>query len=40
LLHGKMPDIEILARACRLGEWVASRRGSTPAYCEKTDCHL
>jgi fructokinase len=31
-LHGKMPDAEILARACRLGEWVASQRGATPAY--------
>src|SRR5579862_4031198 len=25
LLQGKMPDEEILARACRLGEWVASQ---------------
>jgi fructokinase len=32
LLQGKMPDAEILARACRLGEWVASQRGATPAY--------
>jgi fructokinase len=32
LLHGKMPDEEILSRACRLGEWVASQRGATPAY--------
>jgi fructokinase len=32
LLHGKMSDGEILARACRLGEWVASHRGATPAY--------
>jgi fructokinase len=32
LLHGKMPDAEILFRACRLGEWVASQRGATPAY--------
>jgi fructokinase len=32
LLQGKMPDEEILARACRLGEWVASQRGATPAY--------
>jgi fructokinase len=32
LLHGKMPDPEILSRACRLGEWVASQRGATPAY--------
>jgi fructokinase len=32
LLHGKVLDAEILARACRLGEWVASQRGATPAY--------
>jgi fructokinase len=32
LLRGKMPDAEILSRACRLGEWVASQRGATPAY--------
>ncbi|HXA13870.1 MAG TPA: PfkB family carbohydrate kinase [Opitutaceae bacterium] len=32
LLHGQSPDREILARACRLGEWVASQRGATPAY--------
>jgi fructokinase len=32
LLQRKMPDGEILARACRLGEWVASQRGATPAY--------
>ena len=32
LLNGRMPDGEVLARACRLGEWVASRRGATPAY--------
>jgi fructokinase len=32
LLRGKMSDGEILARACRLGEWVASQRGATPAY--------
>lgn len=29
-------DAESLARACRLGEWVASQRGATPAYNEKT----
>ena len=23
---------ESLARACRLGEWVATRRGATPPY--------
>ncbi len=32
LLNGRIPDGEILARACRLGEWVASCRGATPAY--------
>jgi fructokinase len=30
LLAGRRPDI-VLARACRLGEWVASQRGATPA---------
>ncbi|HTQ30791.1 MAG TPA: PfkB family carbohydrate kinase [Opitutaceae bacterium] len=28
---GKFSDAEILARSCRLGEWVASRAGATPA---------
>jgi fructokinase len=32
LLQGEMQDGEILSRACRLGEWVASQRGGTPAY--------
>jgi fructokinase len=32
LLQGKIPDAGILSRACRLGEWVASQRGATPAY--------
>src|SRR5581483_10785451 len=32
LLAGKFSDKEILAHACRLGEWVASRSGATPAY--------
>lgn len=32
LLNGRISDGEILARACRLGEWVASQRGATPAY--------
>jgi len=32
LLDDRLPDRAILARACRLGEWVASRRGATPAY--------
>lgn len=29
---GGAGDAEALARACRLGEWVASQRGATPAY--------
>jgi len=37
VLHGKMPDKEILSRACRLGEWVASQRGATPAYTSLLD---
>ncbi len=32
LLGGKMQAGEILAHACRLGEWVASQRGATPVY--------
>lgn len=32
LLRGGFADQEILARACRLGEWVASHAGGTPAY--------
>jgi fructokinase len=32
LLHGKSPDREMLVRACRLGEWIASQRGATPDY--------
>jgi fructokinase len=32
LLDGRSSDGELLARACRLGEFVASRRGATPAY--------
>jgi fructokinase len=32
LVDGRIPDTEVLARACRLGEWVASRRGATPGY--------
>jgi fructokinase len=39
LLHGKMPVKETLARACRLGEWVASQRGATPGYDNANDCH-
>jgi fructokinase len=37
LLQGKMPDGKILSRACRLGEWVASQRGGTPAYTSRLD---
>ncbi|MBI4624964.1 MAG: carbohydrate kinase [Verrucomicrobia bacterium] len=32
LLGGVLPDAGCLARACRLGEWVAAQRGATPAY--------
>ena len=31
-LGGSLDDVEILARACRLGEWVAARHGATPPY--------
>jgi len=27
-----LPDAEVLASACRVGEWVATQRGATPAY--------
>jgi fructokinase len=29
---GLLEDQPLLARACRLGEWVATRRGATPPY--------
>jgi fructokinase len=32
LMAGNHPDAASLARACRLGEWVASRPGATPDY--------
>lgn len=32
LLGGQATDAECLARACRLGEWVATQRGATPSY--------
>jgi fructokinase len=32
LLRTKRSDSEVLARACRFGEWVASERGATPDY--------
>jgi fructokinase len=36
LLRGDLPAAEILARACRLGEWVATQRGATPTYRDST----
>lgn len=36
LLQARLPDREILTRACRLGEWVASHSGATPAYDSST----
>jgi len=35
-LRGRLAEEEILARACRLGEWVAGRRGATPTYDSST----
>ena len=35
-LEGRWADAEILARACRLGEWVATQRGATPVYDSST----
>ncbi len=32
LLSGRSSDGELLARACRHGEWIATQRGATPAY--------
>lgn len=32
LLQGNLSNQASLARACRLGEWVATKRGATPAY--------
>lgn len=32
ILRGEEPGSNLLARACRLGEWVAGRRGATPVY--------
>lgn len=32
LLSGRSSDDELLFRACRHGEWIATRRGATPAY--------
>lgn len=31
-LHSGWPPADALRAACRLGEWVAARRGATPAY--------
>ena len=37
LLAPEVPsDAALLARACRLGEWVATQRGATPAYDDTT----
>lgn len=36
LLNGQHNDADCLARACRLGEWVATQRGATPAYNDST----
>jgi fructokinase len=36
LINGQLSDAESLARACRLGEWVATQRGATPAYQNST----
>ena len=32
LIKGGSSDGKLLARACRLGEWVATKRGATPSY--------
>lgn len=32
LISGQSSDDELLARACRHGEWIATQRGATPAY--------
>lgn len=37
LLSGQHTDAYSLARACRLGEWVATQRGATPAYAGAAD---
>lgn len=36
LLKAQLPINECLAHACRVGEWVASQRGATPAYNSST----
>lgn len=36
LLSGHHTDAYCLARACRLGEWVATQRGATPPYTDET----
>ena len=33
-----LPDAELLAAACRVGEWVATQRGATPAYDSSAPC--
>jgi fructokinase len=32
LLAGRCPDDDLLARACRHGEWITTQRGATPPY--------
>lgn len=36
LVRGGTDSTELLTRACRLGEWVAARRGATPPYDSST----
>jgi|UniRef100_UPI0040499C07 fructokinase len=36
LIQGQLTDAECLARACRIGEWVATQRGATPTYNSST----
>ena len=36
LLAGRLSEKESLVRACRLGEWIASRHGATPPYDSST----
>ncbi|MFI5357398.1 MAG: carbohydrate kinase, partial [Opitutales bacterium] len=38
LLDGQLSDRDCLARACRLGEWVATQRGATPTYPANPAC--
>ena len=36
LIQGQLTDAECLARACRIGEWVATQRGATHTYNSST----